>query len=95
MRRSRAARLFVLSALALVPFGGSLLATSLARGAPAKTAASSKTSASVSASATVAGPKPLAETLSGPAKDDYDAAMTAYALKDYADAEIKFRAAYD
>jgi len=44
---------------------------------------------------TVAGPKPLAETLPADAKADYDAAKVAYGDKDYANASLKFKAAYD
>lgn len=87
---------------ATVPFGALVVGSAAVHGAPAKPPAKAKASASVSASpstsASIAaplGPKPLAETLTGAAKDDYDTAMTAYSLKDYAGASIKFRAAYD
>ncbi len=81
--------------IAVLPIAGLVAASSRVLGAPAKPAGSAKASASASAVPTAMGPKPLAETLSGPAKDDYDAGMTAYSLKDFGGASIKFSAAHD
>jgi len=45
--------------------------------------------------ATAAGPKPLAQTLTGDAKAAYDAAKLLVGDGDFAGAAIKFRAAFD
>jgi hypothetical protein len=42
-----------------------------------------------------AAPKTLARSLTGPARDDYEAARTLFAHDDYAGAAVKFQSAYD
>ncbi|MBI5537680.1 MAG: PEGA domain-containing protein [Deltaproteobacteria bacterium] len=78
--------------LALVVMAAGLVAP----WAAAKPKAGKKTATSASASASApAGPKPLAETLTGQAKQDYESARLLYGDGDHAGALLKFKAAYE
>jgi hypothetical protein len=76
---------------ALLTSMGAGVARAQPRPAPTAKAAPAPAAAPASAPA----PKPLAETLTGDAKSDYDAGKLLVGDGDFAGAEVKFRSAYD
>lgn len=87
---SRAGRCVAVVTLVLLAWMGA----SRSGAAPAVKAPPPAAKASTSASSS-AGPKPLADTLTGDARADYESGKQLYGVQDFVTAKVKFQSAYD